>query len=282
MQDDYTIRIMGAEEVSLAVEWAAGEGWNPGLHDAGLFFSADPQGFLVGLLDGEPIATISAVKYGGCFGFVGFYIVRPDQRGKGYGIRIWDAAMQSLAGRTVGLDGVMAQQDNYRKSGFELAYSNVRYAGRCTGQAPAHPGIVDLSSLPVYRVQAYDRPFFPDDRSLFIHSWINQPEGKALGMMVDDELAGYGVIRKCRQGYKIGPLFADDENSAHALFLALQSEYSPDEPLYLDVPQVHPQAVSLAQDHGMTSDFETARMYAGEIPHLSVERTFGVTTFELG
>ena len=40
---------------------------------------------------------------------------------------IWNAAMDSLAGRNVGLDGVVAQQDNYRKSGFRLAYRNVRF-----------------------------------------------------------------------------------------------------------------------------------------------------------
>ncbi|MDX1357050.1 MAG: GNAT family N-acetyltransferase, partial [Halomonas venusta] len=62
---------MNREELDLAMEWAAKEGWNPGLHDADCYFSADPQGFLVGLLDGEPIATISVIKYDDAFGFLG-------------------------------------------------------------------------------------------------------------------------------------------------------------------------------------------------------------------
>ncbi len=63
------------------------------------------------------------------FGFLGFYIAAPEARGKGYGWATWQAAMERLAGRTVGLDGVVAQQENYRKSGFELLHRNVRYGG---------------------------------------------------------------------------------------------------------------------------------------------------------
>jgi ribosomal protein S18 acetylase RimI-like enzyme len=120
---------MQRAEIDLAVEWAAREGWNPGLQDADAFHAADPEGFLLGALAGEPAAVISAVRYGEGFGFIGFYIVRPDLRGRGYGLTLWNAAMARLAGRNVGLDGVVAQQPNYRKSGFRLAYRNIRHEG---------------------------------------------------------------------------------------------------------------------------------------------------------
>ena len=32
--DDFCIRAMKKEEVALMLDWAAGEGWNPGLADA--------------------------------------------------------------------------------------------------------------------------------------------------------------------------------------------------------------------------------------------------------
>jgi len=84
---NYTIRNATREEVGIAVEWAADEGWNPGLHDADCYYAADPTGFLVGYLGDEPIATVSAIKYGKTFGFAGFYIVRPDHRNQTYGIQ---------------------------------------------------------------------------------------------------------------------------------------------------------------------------------------------------
>src|SRR5690606_28607964 len=115
--DNYSIRTMNPAEVTLAVDWAAAEGWNPGLADDRAFAATDRGGFLVGLLDEVPVASISAVSYGDAFGFIGFYIVRPERRGQGYGWRLWQAAMRRLEGLPTGLDGVVAQQDNYRKCG---------------------------------------------------------------------------------------------------------------------------------------------------------------------
>jgi hypothetical protein len=85
MTGDYQIRTMSRAELDLAIGWARDEGWNPGLHDATPFHAADPEGFLVGVLDGRPISSISVVRYGQTFGFLGLYIVIAEQRGRGYG-----------------------------------------------------------------------------------------------------------------------------------------------------------------------------------------------------
>ena len=108
---------MRPEEIALAVNWAAGEGWNPGLGDAACFDTVDRKGFLIGEVERAAAATISCLNYDERFAFLGFYIVRPDLRGRGYGLRIWNAAIAHAGARTVGLDGVVAQQENYRKSG---------------------------------------------------------------------------------------------------------------------------------------------------------------------
>jgi len=46
---------MNEDELNLALEWAAAEGWNPGLDDAKCFYAADPNGFFLGELAGEPV-----------------------------------------------------------------------------------------------------------------------------------------------------------------------------------------------------------------------------------
>ena len=283
MRDNrYTIRTMSRREVDIAIDWAAAEGWNPGLYDADCFYAADPNGFLVGLLGNEPVATISVVKYGDSFGFLGFYIVKPEYRGNGFGIQIWNAGLAYLRSRAIGLDGVVAQQSNYRKSGFTLAYGNIRYQGTGGGDVAADPGIVRLSTIPFDEICEYDIPFFPDDRMQFLKRWIDQPESTAIGILQNRKLAGYGVLRICRSGYKVGPLFADSPEFAEHLFQALKAHVPEGIPIFLDTPAVNSAAVELAKRHDMIVAFETARMYSGKCPDLPINRLFGVTTFELG
>lgn len=64
----------------------------------------------MGELNGEPVGCISAVAYDAHFGFLSFYIVKPQFRGQGLGIKIWKTAMDYLgADRNIGLDGALAQ-----------------------------------------------------------------------------------------------------------------------------------------------------------------------------
>jgi ribosomal protein S18 acetylase RimI-like enzyme len=282
MEPGYVTRVMTAAEVALAIDWAAQEGWNPGLHDARTFRAADPEGFFVGELRGEPVASLSVVKYGAGFAFLGLYIVRPACRGRGFGWALWQHGMGCAAGRQVGLDGVVAQQANYRKSGFALAWRNVRCEG--SGGAPVAPDahVVQAAAVPFAALCAYDRPFFPADRTAFLRQWLAQHDAAALAWMDEGELRGYGVIRRCRNGCKIGPLLADTEAIADVLYLALAAWAQPGEPLCLDIPQPNAAAVALAQRHGLRSVFETARMYTGTAPVLPMARLYGVTSFELG
>ena len=279
---DFIIRPMTRAELDLGIDWAAGEGWNPGLHDGDSFFAADPGGFLVGRLDDEPIGMISAVKYGNGFGFIGFYIVRPAWRGRGHGLALWHAAVQVLRGRLVGLDGVVAQQDNYRRSGFVLAYNNVRYEGVPGRAGAADPAIMPLAQVPMHQLLRYDAAFFPDERASFLRCWIAQRGSTALGAMQEGRLAGYGVIRPCRTGFKLGPLFADEPQLADRLLRALVAQTPPGSSVQLDIPSPNAAALELVAAHGMAPVFETARMYTGAAPRLALDRLYGVTSFELG
>ena len=274
------IRPMRPDEISIAVDWAAAEGWNPGLADAACFATVDADGFLIGEIDGAPAATISCVNYDANFAFLGFYIVRPDLRGRGYGLRIWRQAIAHAGARTVGLDGVVAQQDNYRKSGFRLAYANVRYGGTVAPPAAPHADVIALADVPLETVEADDATVFPARRTGFLRAWIGAPGHVGRALMRDGKLVGWGVIRPCRTGHKIGPLVADDRAAAETLLSALLA--SADGEIFLDVPSVNRDAVALAQDLGLSPVFETARMYTGAIRPPRLERVFGVTTFELG
>lgn len=272
---------MTLPELEMVLEWAASEGWNPGLSDASSFHAADPGGFLLGTLDGEPVASIFAVRYGSGFGFIGGYIVRPAFRGKGYGIQMWRAGMALLEGRNVALDGVPAQQANYARSGFRLAHRNIRYEGQGSAM-PAPSRVLPLGSQDIEELVACDRAFFPDHREAFMRRWLQQLGSVMLGVRDGGTLLGYAVLRPCRNGFKVGPLCAESPEVADELLQALRGRVPEDEPIFLDVPEPNAAAVALAERHGMHACFETARMYTGADPGLPLARQYGITTFELG
>lgn len=281
------IKPVDIENFATAIEWAAAEGWNPGLDDLEAFYSADRSGFMMGLIDDVPVSSISVVKYGENFGFLGFYIVRPDLRESGVGLATWNAGMAYLEGRVIGLDGVVDQQSNYRKSGFEYVCSNIRYSGIPVDKYGSKNATEteDITLQSAAEIIEYDSAFFPAPRDKFIHHWVQEGlQGSRIAKCVksEDKIIGYGVIRKCRAGFKIGPLFCDDEDVADTLFCSLVNAVGPDVEVNLDVPNINLPAVNLAERYGLKPAFETARMYKGGIPDLSQARVFGVTTFELG
>ncbi len=278
-----TIRTMSRPELDLALTWAAEEGWNPGRADADAFWAADPEGFLTALHEGAPIGCISAVRYGEEFGFLGLYLVRAAHRGQGIGIALWRAAMARLDGRNVGLDGVLAQQANYRRSGFALAHRNIRFGLTSPHRPPPPPGVTLLpaQTLPFAAIAALDRTCFPTPREAFLRRWLAAQGHVALCAQANGAPAGYGVLRPCLEGAKIGPLVARDTQIAAALFAGLLAA-APPGPVFLDVPEPNAAAVTLARGAGMTPVFETARMYTGRPPDLKLAELFGITSFELG
>lgn len=275
----FTVRRMTRIELNLAVQWAAAEGWNPGLHDADCFYAADPNGFFLGELDGNPVGCISAIAYDEAFGFLGLYIVKPEFRHRGYGTQLWEEALKYLGNRNVGADAAVNQLDNYKRWGFEPHYHSLRFEGIAPQGKPRN--VVKLSNVEFEDLATYDRGLFPAKRVQFLKRWIQQPEAIALGVVKARRIAGYGVLRACYRGFKIGPLFADDEWVANDLFIGLTAPVA-GAPVFLDVPQPNSAALDLAKRHNMKPIMETARIYNKGPVELPLNRIYGVTSFELG
>lgn len=271
-----------AEVEAITIDWAAKEGWNPGLHDAQCFCSVDHNAFFVGLLDNEPVACISAVAYDNEFGFLGFYIVKPEFRGKGYGLKVWNAALEHLNTRNIGLDSVLAQQSNYEKSGFKFAHRNIRFEGIASQITSLFPQVVRLREEHIDEISEYDRQFFPADRTAFLRSWIRQSDSLGFVFLYDETVKGYCCIRTCMKGYKIGPLFANDVDIARSLYLSVCNYAPPGSLIYLNVPEVNSTGLTLAKELGMHRASETARLYKGAIPDIDLHKVYGITSVELG
>lgn len=290
MSHEPVIRPMTRNEVDDLVAWAGHEGWNPGVHDAAVFWATDADAFIAAELNGELIGGGAITSYGGEFGFMGFFIVRPEFRGNGFGNTLWHARRDRLIGRlqsgaSIGMDGVFDMQTYYARGGFVFSHRDIRYRVEGYVGEPAASGrdghVVGLGEVPWEVIEAYDRTCFPAPRRTFLRAWIGQPDGLALGLRRNCKFCGYGVIRRCLEGYKIGPLFADDVAAAATLYEELAA-FAEGAPVYLDVPANNPPAKELVDRYAMTEVFGCARMYLGPAPQLAHQCIFGVTTFELG
>ena len=284
MNSAFAVREMRPGELELALEWARQEGWNPGLDDALAFHDADPSGFFVGVLGRLPVGCISVVKYDERFAFLGLYMVHPEFRGKGYGKMIWDRGMASAGERVIGLDGVVAQQENYRRSGFETAFRTIRYGGVAdvAKLSSGGPAAVPVAPQKLAGLMRYDSRIFPGSRPSFLSAWCGAPEKrKSFAVGKGGAIRGYGTIRRCFDGYKIGPLFANDAEAARAILASLLPE-AKGARVYLDVPADNVEGIALVESIGLKPVFETARMYRGGAPTTPLNRIFGITTLELG
>ncbi|MGG9999225.1 GNAT family N-acetyltransferase [Pseudovibrio ascidiaceicola] len=280
---DTEIRVMDEDGILTMLDWAAQEGWNPGEDDAPSYYAADPGGFLGCYLNNQLVSMVSAVQYGEAFGFLGFYICHPEFRRQGLGAVIWNAAMKRLEGRTIGLDGVVEEQDNYAKSGFKLVHQNMRYSGLSDVTMPMDQRISIIGKGILPSIIEYDRNYFPAERSAFLERWMEpmNPMRRGLYLVEEGIVRGYGVIRAARDGYRIGPMVAETPEGADLLFRALAGS-AKGQMINIDLPLPNEQAVELAERYDLSPVFATARMYKGQDPNLPLDKIYSFASYELG
>jgi hypothetical protein len=280
---NYKIRLMKPEDLRLALTWAAKEGWNPGVYDAEPFWAADPTGFFIGEVNGKAVSTYSAVKYGSTFSFHGFYIVESDYRKSGLGLPIWNRGRESVGKRMIGGDAVVQNVHLYEKFGLKSDYRTPRFGGNFSLPSFTSKNIVEAQEVPFSQLLQYDSLHFPEERSAFLRSWISQPETISLACLEHSTLRGYINLRKCFTGYRVGPLFAEDPQTAKSLLCTALSRISKDSSVMIDVPEPNTEALKLVSELKLKQVFETVRMYSGgPAPVLPLQKIYGVTSLELG
>ena len=275
----FELKTMSPEEISFALDWAADEGWNPGVYDAESFYNADPKGFFIGELYGRPIGCISAVRYSNNYGFFGLFIVEEEFRRQWFGAYLARTALSYLGKRNIGLNGEPDKIDIYKKIGFKFAYNVLEF--EATGKGHITKDITDAKDIPFEQLVKYDAKMFSAKRPDFLKTWISQPESSAICIYRNKKIQGFGVIRKSNSGFRIGPLFADTLNDAETIYVALSST-APHENIYLEIPEKNKAALALAKKFEMNKISQTSRMYSLYQPDFPLSNVFAFTNSELG
>ncbi|OSQ52690.1 GNAT family N-acetyltransferase [Marivita geojedonensis] len=271
-------RTASQSEVAQMLNWAADEGWNPGLDDAEAFFAADPAGFFVAETAEKIVAAISVVNHSDSFSFLGLYLCLPEYRGRGIGYALWQHAIAHAGERVIGLDGVPEQESNYAKSGFVLA-DRTR---RLTGSISKEDLVLPLATQEEFAALAnLDEVANGVARTDFLRSWLKSaPTRKTVVLKENGMITGFATARLCRSNCKIGPVIAPDANTA--LHLVHQAAAALDcSTVIIDVPDSSIAFGDILRKKGFTESFATARMYRGAGPQ-AVDTLHAVATLELG
>ncbi|MFN8037683.1 MAG: GNAT family N-acetyltransferase [Acidimicrobiales bacterium] len=286
LPDGYEITQLREDELPTLFQWAAAEGWNPGIGDLEAAWAFDPDAFLA-LRHGDELAGTGAIfSYDGAFGFMGLFIVRRDLRGDGLGTALWyerrDRLQRRLAaGASIGMDGVFDMVPFYERGGFALAFRGLRFEGVAPEGLDAPVGLVPLADVGFDAVEAYDRRHVPVPRPTLLRIWLDRPEVHGVAVVDDGEVVAYAAARPGVDAVRIGPVFADSPELADRVVAGILAGL-PGQTVHLDVPEVNPAGLDLVARLGWRECFGCARMYLGPTPALPVERIYGITSFEFG
>ena len=295
MSLNFYIRTLDPKDIPQITDWSRIEGFAPGIGDVRIYQHTDKQGLWVGCLGDELIGCIAGVRYNPSYGFIGLFLVKQEQRGKGYGLSLWKHALTHLENiPCIGLEAAPDRIEDYSKWGFIPSSETTRWEyigdGNLIQQNYNYINLDNLSVLngldiPSDAVQSYDARRETTPRPHFLSDWLNNLEGNVLALMDSKgSCHGFGRIRPCLlkegKGWRIGPLIADTPELAEQLLSKLINKH-PGKVL-LDVPGLNPHAKKLLTNLGFHSISRTLRMYRGYQPPISMSDVYGLACLELG
>ena len=291
MASPLQIRPLERTEIPAVTGWARQEGFAPGSGDVAIYRQTDRQGIWVGWLGHEPIGCITAVRYTADYGFIGLYLVRPEWRGRGYGLQLWQHALNHLADLPcIGLEAAIDRIDDYSRWGFVAASPTTRWQAITDGGSPPPAALhgwqlLAGEAIPEMAVQCFDAQREPSPRPHFLSQWLHHPAGTVLALLDGDGIChGFGRIRPCLlkrgEGWRTGPLMAETPEAAGVLLQGLLHQHPG--VVLIDAPGANAAAAPLLEQLGFRAIGRTLRMYRGEAPAVTLKDVYGLACLELG
>lgn len=287
-KQEISVKLMSKSDLATALTWAETEGWCPGKYELDALYNADPNGYYMLHVDGEPVASLACTRHSEQFAFLGLFIVLPNFRDQGYGKVLWDIVLgRGATFNSLGLNAVMDQIHRYKKSGFSEDSLITRWKINLD-KIPRSQGVVQnnltlCDAVPHEKILSYDAKSFTNSRKMFLDGWLKIPESRTLAALnKDGEVLGYGSINKTTEGYKIAPFIADNHIVADSLYKGFCHIVGKQKHVFIDMPNVNPNSKKLVEQFKMEKMFDTMRMYKGTPPHTNEKKIIATTSLEIG
>lgn len=315
------VREIKNDEIDSVLEWAKNERWDIGKYDGMTYYQLSSRDFLVLTINHGLAGVILAAKYNLTFVFIGLFIIKEPFRSQGYGRQLWNAAIERLGHySSINLYAVPQQVPFYRHLGLTESHLNKRYS-LCREQRD-HLFVSDcfelLSNFSL--LAKYDQQISGISRGEFLGLILSQPEvlsivaleknlprlssverqtnqnpivlcSEDVGSSVlsidteqNQEIIGYGIVRRCLHSYRLGPVYSNTFEGAQVITQTLLNQIPIGEKVILDIPEKNPSIYQYLSFFGFSpqSDMDTYLMFKGESQELAGKNCFGLASLEIG
>jgi GNAT superfamily N-acetyltransferase len=238
---------LGEAQLAACLALSRAAGWNQNAADWRLMLEIG-RGWGLSLADGTLVASTLVLPYG-AFAWISMVLVQPEHRRMGYASRLLRRALAELraARLTPVLDATPAGRAVYLQEGFHDTWTFKRYQLRARRAASAdRPNDIRmLAERDWPRILALDGRAFGASRERLLRALAARRPDAALVLERAGDIRGFLLGREGREASQLGPLVADDADTAVALLDAGLRQLTA--PLYLDaVDHAAPLAAWLA------------------------------------
>ena len=262
-----TFRTMQRDDISAGLSLCRAAGWNQLARDWQEFLNLSPNDCRVAVDDsGKVVGTVTTVRYGDHFSWIGMVLVDPSTRKQGIGMRLLKESLLILKNeKTVKLDATPAGREVYLKLDFKDEYYLSRM--HCPS-VPANAFIMGnqvrlTEQNDLLKIFDYDPKVFGAKRdSLLGWMWNGAPE---LSFVYEraGEIAGYCFARLGENFTHIGPVVARDESIAQELVAATLKKCSGKE-VIIDAPHHSRAWLNWLTHNGFSEQRPFMRMFIGD------------------
>lgn len=221
--DQTSFREMLPADIAVGVELCRASRWNQLSRDWECFLKLSPAGCRVAVKDDRVIGTVATVRYQDRFSWVGMVLVDPAERRQGIGTRLLGEAQDILSDQTtIRLDATPAGRGVYLKLDFVDEYRLSRMETAVSGHIAReenNPARM-MTEADWQDVFEMDKAVFGADRHMMLEWMFAGAPEYAWVITLDGEVTGYTFGRHGFNFEHLGPVIAEDRETAQRLVAA--------------------------------------------------------------
>lgn len=231
-----------------------------------------------------PGGCVVAFTYPNGTGWVGFFLMQKTIRGMGFGRKLWKAleANYKASGTTiVGLDGVQQQVQTYERRGYKdcarihlMVRPSIIEKPIEASTEPSNQSdndLVQIATVDPKLLAQSDLEHTGLDRSELWNSGalLHRSDVKGYALVPTESkaksLLGFIVVRRCEEGHRFGPLYAETYDQAvFLLATAMNSISDPKGSMIAEIFGSNPNGRKVFEELGWTwSGTDYHRMWLG-------------------